>query len=389
MIFDDIQKVYELAIAYIGNGRYFAFAMAALLFLFVTSKKIRPRLIYPTLLIIIISGTPWLYHYVFNRDAYWRTFWMFPGAILIALFCVRLIQACENVGERIGMTVFLFLLLFFMGTNMYSAQRTRPDGSKEYILNEATNPEKVTTGTKRVADILLSIEENPKVVSRKKYVYELRQYSSKIKLYYGRDIDGFIIPVPKKKGWRTEVHKQLESSSPNYYRILYVADESGYNFVITSSTYRINEDILDKYGYREIAILDGSAIYYKEHPKGIVSEEDEENEGPDISSDTAISDTESAAMSEPEIQTADDSGQDTQSADESGQNTQTADGTGQNTQTAAGTGQNTQSPVNTGGSDEAVQTERTESENTGEGSSAANGADVAGRELLEQFAANS
>ena len=180
MIFDDIQKVYELAVAYIGNGRYFAFAMASLLFLFVTSKRIRPRLVYPILVTLAVIATPWLYHYVFNRDAYWRVFWMFPGAVLIALFCVRLIQTCENVSERIAMTVFLMLILFFLGTSMYSAERTRPDGSKERILTEVTNPEKVSNGAKRVADILLAIEDSPKVASRKKYVYELRQYSSKI-----------------------------------------------------------------------------------------------------------------------------------------------------------------------------------------------------------------
>ena len=96
---------------------------------------------------------------------------MFPGAVLIALFCVRLIQACENAAERIAMTLFLILLLFFMGTNMYTAERTRPDGSKERILTVATNPEKVSDGAKRVADILLAIEDSPNVVSRKKYVF--------------------------------------------------------------------------------------------------------------------------------------------------------------------------------------------------------------------------
>lgn len=263
MIFDDFKKVYELAIAYIGNGRYFAFAVASLLFLFVTSKKIRPRLIYPTMLLILIIGTPWLYHYVFNRDAYWRTFWMFPMTIFIAVFCVRLIQACQTIPERIGMTVVLVLVLVFMGTNMYTAERTKPNGEKERILTEATNPEKVSKGAKEVADLLLTIEDEPKVITRKKYVYELRQYSSKIKLFYGRDIDGFIIG-PVNKGWRVEVHKNLESSSPNYNRVLQIADKSGYNFLITSSQYRINDTLLDRYGYREIAILDGSAVYYKE-----------------------------------------------------------------------------------------------------------------------------
>ena len=360
MIFDDIQKVYELAVAYIGNGRYFAFAMASLLFLFVTSKRIRPRLVYPVLVTLAVIATPWLYHYVFNRDAYWRVFWMFPGAVLIALFCVRLIQTCENVSERIAMTVFLMLILFFLGTSMYSAERTRPDGSKERILTEATNPEKVSNGAKRVADILLAIEDSPKVVSRKKYVYELRQYSSKILLYYGRDIDGFVIPIKKDDEWRHEVHKGLESTSPDYNRILRICDVAGYNFLITSSTYRINEALLDKHGYREVAVLDGSAIYYKPYtaPSEDTSAAASEEAAPAAEADTSVA----AAEEQPAEE---------QPAEE--QNTQIA--VSDSEETAPAEEAETQSAVNETGSEDAeVSSENSENN---------------GQELLEQFAANS
>lgn len=371
MIFEDIQKVYELAIAYIGNGRYFAFAMASMLFLYVTSKKIRPRLIYPTLLVLVIIGTPWLYHYVFNRDAYWRTFWMFPGAVLIALFCVRLIQACESKGERIGMTFFLVFLLFFMGTNMYSAERTRYDGSKERILSETTNPEKITSGTKQVADILLAIEDSPKVVSRKKYVYELRQYSAKIKLYYGRDIDGFIIPVTDKNGWRARIHKMLESSSPRYSSILKACDKAGYNFLITSANYRISESLLDENGYREVAIVDGSAIYYKEHPVGSTDTEtegDPEADAANTSEETTEAEVAAEAATEEtgqDIQAAEETVQDIQAVEEAVQDTQTAEEVEQNTQTAEETG-------NEEGQEQATADQETD-----------------GAELLEQFASDS
>lgn len=384
MIFDDIQKVYELAVAYIGNGRYFAFAMASLLFLFVTSKRIRPRLVYPILVTLAVIATPWLYHYVFNRDAYWRVFWMFPGAVLIALFCVRLIQTCENVSERIAMTVFLMLILFFLGTSMYSAERTRPDGSKERILTEATNPEKVSNGAKRVADILLAIEDSPKVASRKKYVYELRQYSSKILLYYGRDIDGFVIPIKKDDEWRHEVHKGLESTSPDYNRILRICDVAGYNFLITSSAYRINEALLDKHGYREVAVLDGSAIYYKPYTQGQENADKKAAEqngtaAPAPSEDTSAAASEEAApaaeadtsVAAAEEQPAEEQPAEEQPAEE--QNTQIA--VSDSEETAPAEEAETQSAVNETGSEDAeVSSENSENN---------------GQELLEQFAANS
>lgn len=384
MIFDDIQKVYELAVAYIGNGRYFAFAMASLLFLFVTSKRIRPRLVYPILVTLAVIATPWLYHYVFNRDAYWRVFWMFPGAVLIALFCVRLIQTCENVSERIAMTVFLMLILFFLGTSMYSAERTRPDGSKERILTEATNPEKVSNGAKRVADILLAIEDSPKVASRKKYVYELRQYSSKILLYYGRDIDGFVIPIKKDDEWRHEVHKGLESTSPDYNRILRICDVAGYNFLITSSAYRINEALLDKHGYREVAVLDGSAIYYKPYTQGQENADKKAAEqngtaAPAPSEDTSAAASEEAApaaeadtsVAAAEEQPAEEQPAEEQPAEE--QNTQIA--VSDSEEAAPAEEAETQSAVNETGSEDAeVSSENSENN---------------GQELLEQFAANS
>ena len=376
MIFEDIQKVYELAVAYIGNGRYFAFAIASLLFLFVTSKRIRPRLIYPILVTLAVIATPWLYHYVFNRDAYWRVFWMFPGAVLIALFCVRLIQACENVAERIAMTVFLVFILFFLGTSMYSAERTRPDKTKERILTEATNPEKVSNGAKRVADILLAIEESPKVVSRKKYIYELRQYSSKIQLYYGRDIDGFVIPITKDDKWRHEVHKRLESSSPDYNRILRICDVSGYNLLITSSTYRINETLLDKHGYREVAILDGSAIYYKPYTQG------QEN------ADKKAAEQNGTAASAPSEDTSVAATDETASVAEADTSTAAAE---EGLQPAEG--QNTQ--IATSDSEEASQTEEAETQSAGNETSSGDTevssetSEDNGQELLEQFAANS
>lgn len=379
MIFDDIQKVYELAVAYIGNGRYFAFAMASLLFLFVTSKRIRPRLVYPILVTLAVIATPWLYHYVFNRDAYWRVFWMFPGAVLIALFCVRLIQTCENVSERIAMTVFLMLILFFLGTSMYSAERTRPDGSKERILTEATNPEKVSNGAKRVADILLAIEDSPKVASRKKYVYELRQYSSKILLYYGRDIDGFVIPIKKDDEWRHEVHKGLESTSPDYNRILRICDVAGYNFLITSSAYRINEALLDKHGYREVAVLDGSAIYYKPYTQGQENADKKAAEqngtaAPAPSEDTSAAASEEAAPAaeaDTSVAAAEEQSAEEQPAEE--QNTQIA--VSDSEETAPAEEAETQSAVNETGSEDAeVSSENSENN---------------GQELLEQFAANS
>ena len=379
MIFDDIQKVYELAVAYIGNGRYFAFAMASLLFLFVTSKRIRPRLVYPVLVTLAVIATPWLYHYVFNRDAYWRVFWMFPGAVLIALFCVRLIQTCENVSERIAMTVFLMLILFFLGTSMYSAERTRPDGSKERILTEATNPEKVSNGAKRVADILLAIEDSPKVASRKKYVYELRQYSSKILLYYGRDIDGFVIPIKKDDEWRHEVHKGLESTSPDYNRILRICDVAGYNFLITSSAYRINEALLDKHGYREVAVLDGSAIYYKPYTQGQENADKKAAEqngtaAPAPSEDTSAAASEEAAPAaeaDTSVAAAEEQPAEEQPAEE--QNTQIA--VSDSEETAPAEEAETQSAVNETGSEDAeVSSENSENN---------------GQELLEQFAANS
>ena len=379
MIFDDIQKVYELAVAYIGNGRYFAFAIASLLFLFVTSKRIRPRLVYPILVTLAVIATPWLYHYVFNRDAYWRVFWMFPGAVLIALFCVRLIQTCENVSERIAMTVFLMLILFFLGTSMYSAERTRPDGSKERILTEVTNPEKVSNGAKRVADILLAIEDSPKVASRKKYVYELRQYSSKILLYYGRDIDGFVIPIKKDDEWRHEVHKGLESTSPDYNTILRICDVSGYNFLITSSTYRINEALLDKHGYREVAVLDGSAIYYKPYTQGQENADKKAAEqngtaAPAPSEDTsAVASEEAAPAAEADTSVAAAEEQPAEEQPTEEQNTQIA--VPDSEEAAPAEEAETQSAVNETGSEDAeVASENSENN---------------GQELLEQFAANS
>ena len=175
------------------------------------------------------------------------------------------------------------------------------------------------------------------------------------------------------------MHKGLESTSPDYNRILRICDVAGYNFLITSSTYRINEALLDKHGYREVAVLDGSAIYYKPYTQGQENADKKAAEqngtaAPAPSEDTsAVASEEAAPAAEADTSVAAAEEQPAEEQPTEEQNTQIA--VPDSEEAAPAEEAETQSAVNETGSEDAeVASENSENN---------------GQELLEQFAANS
>ena len=180
------------------------------------------------------------------------------------------------------------------------------------------------------------------------------------------------------------MHKELESTSPNYNRILRICDVAGYNFLITSSTYRINEALLDKHGYREVAVLDGSAIYYKPYTQGQENADKKAAEQNGTAAPAPAEDTSAAASEETapaaeadtsvaaaEEQPAEEQPAEVQPTEE--QNTQIAYPDSE--EAAPAEEAEAQSADNeTGSEDDEVSSENSENN---------------GQELLEQFAANS
>lgn len=235
---------------YVGGGAFFGMALLSCVYLYVTSPKDRIRVVYPILIAVVLALNPFSTSLLFSSMSYWRFLWMVPDGVLIAFFFVKLIRSGKRKREMAVIFTSLMLILVISGTYVYG----------EGKFTKAMTPDKLDRGIKGVCDLMLELDDNPRAIMRDKYLCATRQYSGDIELYYGRNIHWYIT----YHDWIHEhYYKMLESRNPNYDKLLALCVDEDLNFIVTYANKPIPENVLEEYGFREIAGKDNSIIYYR------------------------------------------------------------------------------------------------------------------------------
>ena len=165
---------------------------------------------------------------------------MLPEVILIALAATRIVMKAEKKHEKVLALVICSLIIMLSGMNVHNHNG----------FVRTTNKEKVPAYVKRVCDIILEQDENPKVILPNKLFVDARIYNGNIEMMYGRDVEGYILYTTKE---RTAMFEQLESEYPDYSYIFPAAYEGGYNFVVTYSENPVPDEYQEIYKYYYIA----------------------------------------------------------------------------------------------------------------------------------------
>jgi|GEM_PF-1874514 len=245
----DMEPILSWLGNYAGDCIYFIIAAAALVFLAIADKSSRGKVIFPLLIVAVLVLNPITYSIIGERIIYWRLFWLFPEHLVIALAAVKLTALFKNELVRMLIGAAAAIGIVAAGRNVYT------NGS--FTVTET--PEKLTDGVAGIADIMLAIDKEPHVISREKYLNEIRQYSADIQLYYGRDVHNYISRAHTKE---KRVYKQLESPNPDYDYVLKAAREDGYAFVAVWMSRPIDPVIAAKYGFGICGAGDSTTIYY-------------------------------------------------------------------------------------------------------------------------------
>lgn len=237
---------------YSGESLFLLVVLAAAVYIWIFMREARVKLIIPVVVCTVVVANPLSFEFIFRHVVYWRLFWMIPDAILVAVAGAHIVQRWRNDLVRILLAVALCVVVVLTGTNVYT--------KAAFGIN--MNPEKLPQGIIDVAETILALDKEPRCIVRDRYLTEIRQYSGDIRLYYGRNVFGYIIPAgPRKRRFR----QILESDEPKpeeYEEILRVANKYGYDFVVTHISKPIPSEIAGKYGFRVVAGMDGSTIYY-------------------------------------------------------------------------------------------------------------------------------
>lgn len=246
-----VRKIIEWFNLYYADGVFLGLAVLSYLYLFVHCKDSRKKFLYPIALMIFCAVNPILYYFVFHRIIYWRLFWMFPDAIIIAYAVTTFLKKCDKVWEK---TIVLGVFIVFViagGKNVYK------NGGFQSVKNWEKVPEKVEI----ICDLILEQDETPHVILSYDLYSDARQYAPQISMMYGRNADNYLFDI-----WEEDrnIALTLREDSPDYDLVLEAAQKRGYNFVVVKERQEANKSVLRKYSYQELARAAGYIIYYND-----------------------------------------------------------------------------------------------------------------------------
>ena len=238
--------------AYYGDKVYFFLAIAAYVYLFISTKDIRKKVLYPCVLILFLVLNPYLYACVYSRIIYWRLFWMLPNGIAIAYAAVLFIEKRKHNITKIVWIVAFALCIILKGTNVYTHSG----------MVQAENEQNVFPVVKNVCDYILAESENPRCIMPREWYSQVRQYSGDIEMMYGRNADGYINTIDDMS---KRIADELTKETPDFAYVFGQAFIQKYDFVVVQASKFVDDAILQQYGYVLQTTIDGYNIFYHDN----------------------------------------------------------------------------------------------------------------------------
>ena len=221
-----------------ARGHYYYYlALFSSLILLVLWKKQRKTFVIPALIMGLVIANPWfkdLWTNVLQILYYWRALWIVPVIPLCAALPAVLSEKAHNDNVKGGIALVMAVVFVLTGSYVYQH-------SDNTFIIPVPNADKLPDEAIRVADVLLTMDESPKIVGDRDITIYIRQYTGKIETLYGRDINGFIvsrrvdgtIQTLNPYAWR--VKEALENRKEDLSFLAPMMIEEGYEFLVTKA----------------------------------------------------------------------------------------------------------------------------------------------------------
>lgn len=230
----------------------YMYFFSLLIILLVGGKRLRKLICWPTILIMVVVFNPIFYQYVWKRCfeyGYWRVLWLFPSAIVIGTAIILLLDKIKNRGLQAALALIMFILISCNGKNMFSQQ---------LFYTKTENIYKLPQEAIDVSDALLELEHNPKVVMCSELYSYVRQYTTDIKLMYGRNVEGYI-------GGRNDKTQEMASNllhleNADWARIAELMRQEQYKYLVLPDNENCSEEYIKQYSFTLLKKVDGYNI---------------------------------------------------------------------------------------------------------------------------------
>ncbi len=236
---------------YGGNGFMLVLFAAALIYLLITEKDYRKKMVIAIAPAIVLVGffipfTRIAYVAVLDdgADTYYRILWLLPMGVCIAYAGCKLFAAHRRIG-----TVAVSALIILCGSIVY----------KNQYMQRAENLYHIPQVAIDVCDVISPKEGEPRVraVFPEELVHFVRQYDTNIMMPYGRDIIAW--------KYYNAVHEAYENvETINAEELLAATRETKCRYIVMPKGRSIDVDLEDM-GLTLIAEVDAYNIY--EDPK--------------------------------------------------------------------------------------------------------------------------
>lgn len=248
------KEMFQFLQGYYENGFILLclYLASLLTILLLGGKKLRKCIGWPVLVLTIVVFNPVFYQYVWLKCfdyGYWRVFWLFPVVLVIS---VAVIMWIERFKQQKKQTIFLLIILLLLccnGKNMFYKYMFYMDTENAYKLpQEAID----------VADALLELDTEPRVVMCSELYSYVRQYSTDIKMMYGRNIEGYI-DGGRDKDRELNMNVVYEDIT-DWSRVAELMREENCRYLVVSQNKKYLEEDMRQYSFILIKQVDGYNI---------------------------------------------------------------------------------------------------------------------------------
>lgn len=234
---------------------HWIFFFAALLLCFFMGKEVRKKFFYPSLLAILFFFNPLFYAVVGTRflsGIYWRLMWMVPISFVLAYVLAELIGRLKKNIVRAVAVVLACACIAVTGKQMFTAE-TYTEKENEYEL-----PDAVIEICDYIQINLMSWKETA-VVPNDLLCY-IRQYSSSVGLFYGRNAGGFISNIGEDE---TAVYEEMSKEKPDIKVITDIGKKRYCKYLIFDNTFHQIPEDLTEYGYEKVYVVEDRYVIYR------------------------------------------------------------------------------------------------------------------------------
>ncbi len=253
MINEWMLKILNYIKMYVDGSPIMYMYLIGLVFLCFRGKDKRRMIVYPSIILMVIIFNPWLYGYVWIKlieYAFWRMLWMIPVLPVIGCAVVELAGVIKKEWMMYAITIAFMVVVYVTCGNIYKIDGTFKKTSNGYKL-----PQECVD----IGHIILLNEEEPVVLAPKSVYSHLRQYDGEIGLVFGRDAEGYILPISDSE--LLELNTLIHEGTGDIDRFTQLIDNKGVNVVVLKQGHEFGN--MENYGFDVIYEADSHMVYHR------------------------------------------------------------------------------------------------------------------------------